>query len=73
MQILLKLQMDLAEKEPNVDMFLLRYSFSPNTWIKKDPYENLLPWVIRDVPEKQSSGSGTGSTQPREYNWGATW
>jgi hypothetical protein len=21
----------------------------------------------------QSSGSGTGSTQPREYNWGATW
>jgi hypothetical protein len=23
--------------------------------------------------EKKSSGSGTGSTQPREYNWGATW
>jgi hypothetical protein len=22
---------------------------------------------------KTSSGSGTGSTQPREYNWGATW
>jgi hypothetical protein len=22
---------------------------------------------------KKSSGSGTGSTQPREYNWGATW
>jgi hypothetical protein len=21
----------------------------------------------------RSSGSGTGSTQPREYNWGATW
>jgi hypothetical protein len=21
----------------------------------------------------KSSGSGTGSTQPREYNWGATW
>jgi hypothetical protein len=20
-----------------------------------------------------SSGSGTGSTWPREYNWGATW
>jgi hypothetical protein len=20
-----------------------------------------------------SSGSGTGSTQPREVNWGATW
>jgi hypothetical protein len=23
--------------------------------------------------EKKSSGSGTGSTQPRVYNWGATW
>jgi ribosomal protein L37E len=23
--------------------------------------------------KKQNSGSGTGSTQPREYNWGATW
>jgi hypothetical protein len=22
---------------------------------------------------KKSSGSGTGFTQPREYNWGATW
>jgi hypothetical protein len=22
---------------------------------------------------RKSSGSGTGSTQPREYNWGATW
>jgi hypothetical protein len=25
------------------------------------------------LPEKKSSESGTGSTQPREYNWGATW
>jgi hypothetical protein len=25
------------------------------------------------LPEKKSGGSGTGSTQPREYNWGATW
>jgi hypothetical protein len=23
--------------------------------------------------KKNSSGSETGSTQPREYNWGATW
>jgi ribosomal protein L37E len=23
--------------------------------------------------KKKSSGSGTGSTQPCEYNWGATW
>jgi hypothetical protein len=26
-----------------------------------------LPDILR------SSGSGTGSTQPREYNWEATW
>jgi hypothetical protein len=25
------------------------------------------------LPEKKSSGSGTGSTQPREYNWAVTW
>jgi hypothetical protein len=24
-------------------------------------------------PALPDSGSGTGSTQPREYNWGATW
>jgi hypothetical protein len=23
--------------------------------------------------QNKSSGSGTGCTQPREYNWGATW
>jgi hypothetical protein len=23
--------------------------------------------------KKKGSGSGTGSTQPCEYNWGATW
>jgi hypothetical protein len=23
--------------------------------------------------QKKINGSGTGSTQPREYNWGATW
>jgi hypothetical protein len=27
----------------------------------------------RHYQKKKSSGSGTGSTQPREYNWGATW
>jgi hypothetical protein len=25
------------------------------------------------LSEKEISGSGTGSTQPREYNWGDTW
>jgi hypothetical protein len=28
---------------------------------------------IPGTTKKKSSGSGTGSTQPREYNWGATW
>jgi ribosomal protein L37E len=27
----------------------------------------------RHYQKEKSSGSGTGSTQPREYNWGATW
>jgi hypothetical protein len=28
---------------------------------------------IPGTTRKNSSGSGTGYTQPREYNWGATW
>jgi hypothetical protein len=34
-----------------------------------------LPDFLKEKKEKKenSSGSGTGSTQPREYNWGATW
>jgi hypothetical protein len=28
---------------------------------------------IPGTTNKKSSGSGTGCTQPREYNWGATW
>jgi hypothetical protein len=31
------------------------------------------PGSIPGTTRKISSGSGTGSTQPREYNWGATW
>jgi hypothetical protein len=27
----------------------------------------------RHYQKKKNSGSGTGSTQPCEYNWGATW
>jgi hypothetical protein len=28
---------------------------------------------FRGKKKETRSGSGTGSTQPREYNWGATW
>jgi hypothetical protein len=31
------------------------------------------PGSIPSTTRKKSSGSGTWSTQPREYNWGATW
>jgi hypothetical protein len=36
-------------------------------------YRSGGPGSIPDTTKKNSSGSGTGSTQPREYNWGATW
>jgi hypothetical protein len=45
--------------------------FSPSEFLATDPEVRVrfppLPDFLR------SSGSGTGSTQPREYNWGATW
>jgi hypothetical protein len=31
------------------------------------------PVSIPGTARKKRNGSGTGSTQPREYNWGATW
>jgi hypothetical protein len=31
------------------------------------------PGSIPGTTRKKSSGSGKGSTQPREYNWGAAW
>jgi hypothetical protein len=36
-------------------------------------YRSGGPGSIPGTTEKKSSGSGTGFTQPREYNWGATW
>jgi hypothetical protein len=36
-------------------------------------YRSGGPCSIPGTIRKKSSGSGTGSTQPREYNWGATW
>jgi hypothetical protein len=36
-------------------------------------YRSRGPGSIPGTTKKKSSGSGTRSTQPREYNWGATW
>jgi hypothetical protein len=36
-------------------------------------YRSGGPGSIPGTTRKKSSGSGTGSTQPREHNWGATW
>jgi hypothetical protein len=36
-------------------------------------YRSGGPGSIPSTTRKKSNGSGTGSTQPREYNWGATW
>jgi hypothetical protein len=36
-------------------------------------YRSSGPGFDSQALPKKSSGSGTGSTQPREYNWGATW
>jgi hypothetical protein len=36
-------------------------------------YRSGGPGSIPGTIRKKSSGSGTGSTQPPEYNWGATW
>jgi hypothetical protein len=36
-------------------------------------YRSRGPGFDSRALQKKSSGSGTGSTQPREYNWGATW
>jgi hypothetical protein len=37
-------------------------------------YRSRDPGLIPSLPDfLRTSGSGTGSTQPRDYNWGATW
>jgi hypothetical protein len=36
-------------------------------------YRSVGPGSIPGTTRKKSSGSGTGCTQPRECNWGATW
>jgi hypothetical protein len=41
--------------------------------IRVPGYRSGGPGSIPGTTRKKSSGSGTGSTQPREYHWGATW
>jgi hypothetical protein len=36
-------------------------------------YKSGGPGSIPGTTREKSSGPKTGSTQPREYNWGATW
>jgi hypothetical protein len=36
-------------------------------------YRSWGPGSIPGTTRKKSSGSGTGSSQPRDYNWGVTW
>jgi hypothetical protein len=42
-------------------------------WSRVLGYRSGGPGSIPGTTKKKSSGSGTGSTQTREYNWGATW
>jgi hypothetical protein len=43
-------------------------SSGQSSWLKMQGSRVRFPGTT-----KKSSGSGTGCTQPREYNWGATW
>jgi hypothetical protein len=44
------------------------WSSGQSSWLQNRRYRVRFPGTT-----KKSSGSGTGSSQPRDYNWGATW
>jgi hypothetical protein len=46
------------------------WSSGQSSWLQVRRSGVRFPGTTR---KKKSSGSGTGSTQPHEYNWGATW
>jgi hypothetical protein len=45
------------------------WSSGQSSWLQIQGSQVRFPGTTK----KKSSGSGTGSTQPCEYNWGATW
>jgi hypothetical protein len=50
------------------------YDIWPPLWSSgQSSWLQILRSRVRFPGTKKSSGSGTGSTQPREYNWRATW
>jgi hypothetical protein len=56
--------------------FFLEYTYIwPPLWSSGQSFwlQNRRPGFASRHYQKKISGSGTGSTQPREYNWGATW
>jgi hypothetical protein len=48
----------------------LRWSSGQSSWLQIQRSKVRFPALPNFL---KSSGSGTGSTQPCEYNWGATW
>jgi hypothetical protein len=72
--------LQLSERERKATVWLHIYdaigskSFYHNTAVTLfDEIWEKVNLSIKRYTMKRSSGSGTGSTQPREDNWGATW
>jgi hypothetical protein len=51
------------------------WSSGQSSWlqIRRPGFDSRHYQIFWGGGEEESSGSGTGSTQPCEYNWGATW
>jgi hypothetical protein len=65
-----------ASHPPHFSLILqVSYIDWPPLWlvVRVLGYRSGGPGSIPGTTGKKSSGSGTGSTQPREYNWRATW
>jgi hypothetical protein len=58
----------LPAETQNNNIYMPLWSSGQSSWLQIQ-----RPGFDSRHYQKNSSGSGTGSTQPREYNWGATW